>query len=29
MTAGSVRLACGTLKLTITIEPFSGELRLN
>ena len=29
MNAGKVTLACGTLKLTITIEPFSGELRLN
>ena len=29
MTTGKITLACGTLKLTITIEPFSGELRLN
>jgi prepilin-type N-terminal cleavage/methylation domain-containing protein len=29
MNAGKITLACGTLKLTITIEPFSGELRLN
>ena len=29
MTSGSIVLACGTLKLTITVEPFSGELRLN
>jgi prepilin-type N-terminal cleavage/methylation domain-containing protein len=29
MAAGKVTLACGTFKLTITIEPFSGELRLN
>ena len=29
MNAGKIILACGTLKLTITIEPFSGELRLN
>ena len=29
MTNGSVVLACGELKLTIIIEPFSGELRLN
>lgn len=28
MTAGSVRLTCGTFVLTIVIEPFSGELRL-
>lgn len=29
LTAGSVRLASGPLTMTITIEPFSGELRLN
>ena len=29
MNAGKITLACGTLKLTITIEPFSGELRLD
>jgi prepilin-type N-terminal cleavage/methylation domain-containing protein len=29
MNSGKVVLECGTLKLTITIEPFSGELRLN
>ena len=29
MTAGSIRLACGDLRLTIVVEPFSGELRLN
>jgi hypothetical protein len=28
MTAGSIRLTCGTLALTIVVEPFSGELRL-
>jgi prepilin-type N-terminal cleavage/methylation domain-containing protein len=29
MNSGKIVLACGTLKLTITVEPFSGELRLN
>jgi prepilin-type N-terminal cleavage/methylation domain-containing protein len=29
MTNGQVRLACGDLRLTIVVEPFSGELRLN
>ena len=29
MTVGSIRLACGDLRLTIVVEPFSGELRLN
>ena len=29
MAAGKITLACGDLKLTITVEPFSGELRLN
>ena len=28
MTNGSVKLICGTLALTIVVEPFSGELRL-
>ncbi len=28
MTNGSVKLVCGTLSLTIVVEPFSGELRL-
>ena len=29
MNAGKIVLACGTLKLTIIVEPFSGELRLS
>lgn len=29
MAAGKIQLQCGTLSLTITVEPFSGELRLN
>lgn len=29
MAAGKIVLACGAIKLTITVEPFSGELRLN
>lgn len=29
LTAGTVRLICRQLTLTITIEPFSGELRIN
>jgi|tagenome__1003787_1003787.scaffolds.fasta_scaffold19246908_1 prepilin-type N-terminal cleavage/methylation domain-containing protein len=28
MTAGSIRLICGTVAVTIIVEPFSGELRL-
>jgi prepilin-type N-terminal cleavage/methylation domain-containing protein len=29
MTAGTIRLSAGTYSLTITVEPFSGELRTN
>jgi prepilin-type N-terminal cleavage/methylation domain-containing protein len=29
MNVGSIKLACGTFVLTIVVEPFSGELRLN
>jgi prepilin-type N-terminal cleavage/methylation domain-containing protein len=28
MTNGQIRLACGDLRLTVIVEPFSGELRL-
>ena len=29
LTAGQVRLTCKALTLTVTVEPFSGELRIN
>jgi prepilin-type N-terminal cleavage/methylation domain-containing protein len=29
MTAGSIKLKCGTYTLTVTLEPFTGELKVN